>query len=863
MDSSLGRSISFGPFRLYPAARVIERDGARLAVGSRALDILIVLTERAGEVVSHKELIQRVWRSLVVSPSSLRVHVAGLRKALGEGEGEGESQYVANVPGQGYCFVAPIRRLDSDELGASAPDLLVPDPQPPPPRRNHNLPSQVTSFIGREKEIQQLKGLLTSTRLLTLTGAGGCGKTRLALRVASEVLDGFADGCWLVELAPLGDSTLVVQTVANVLAIEKRSRSLAEAISERLEAKCLLLILDNAEHLVEPCAELADLLLRRCSGLEIVVTSREPLGVSGELTYRVPSLSIPEAEDATSEAVLACEATRLFVERARLHRPDFEVTSTNARALTSICRRLDGIALAIELAAARTRTMSIEELNRHLDDRFGILTGGHRTALPRHRTLRSLIDWSHDLLSAAEKTALRRVAVFAGGFTVDAAEFVCAGESVDRSNAFDLMTSLTDKNLLVAQTREDATRFGMLETVRHYTLARLHASGEEEPVRVRHLEYLLALAERLDETQTDAQRKAMLGRMDVEHDNVRAALAWCEATAARSVMGLRLAGKLDLFWKVRGHFAEGTGWIARLLAAAPPDEPTEDHAVAHHTAGTLAFHEAHYQGAEAHYREALAIFQRLGQRRHIARTLGNLGNLALAREEHQTARQLYEQGLAIAREVGDRRSIATGLHCLGLLASDSGDFALAQELLEEGIAIARDMGDWSPAAMLGELGRVRHVQGDLSAARELLMEALGAERQFGDKVGIAMTLTRLGVLFHDLGDFAAAKTHLREALTIEQAMNDQKIMALTLEAFASLSTEFADPYHAARLFGRAERLREEIGGTAFEVPVERTRSERSVADARLALNDDVAFDRAWSKGRSMTLAEAVREALDI
>jgi non-specific serine/threonine protein kinase len=313
------------------------------------------------------------------------------------------------------------------------------------------------------------------------------------MQVTAEILDGFQDGCWLVELAPLRDPALVVQTVANVLAIEgQASGSLSEAIAEHLATKCLILVLDNAEHLVEPCAELADLLLRRCSGLEIVVTSREPLGVSGELIYRVPSLSTPEAEDATSESVFACEAVQLFVERARLQRPDFEVTSKNARTLTSICRRLDGIALAIELAAARTRTMSIKELNGHLDDRFGILTGGNRTALPHHRTLRSLIDWSYDLLSAAEKTMLRRVAIFAGGFTVDSAECVCAGDGVDRGKVFDLLTSLTDKNILIAETHEDSTRFGMLESVRHYAWDRLRESGEEEPMRVRHRQYFLA-----------------------------------------------------------------------------------------------------------------------------------------------------------------------------------------------------------------------------------------------------------------------------------------------------------------------------------------------------------------------------------
>jgi predicted ATPase/DNA-binding winged helix-turn-helix (wHTH) protein len=884
MFSSLGRSISFGPFTLYPVGRVVERDGARLAMGSRALDILIVLTERAGELVSHKELTQRVWRSLVVTPGSLRVHVAGLRKALGDGEGK--VQYIANVPGQGYCFVAPIRRFDPDELGVSAAEAAerstpesdatlaaqeqalrsdvgsaarAPDPQPP--RRRHNLPNQLTSFIGREKEIRELKGLLSSTRLLTLTGAGGCGKTRLAIQLAAEVLDDFPDGCWLVELAPLGDPMLVVQTVANVLDIKAQGdASLAELISERLATRRLLLALDNAEHLLEPCASLADLLLRRCSGLKLVVTSRESLGLNGELTYRVPSLSIPDAEAATTEAVLACEAARLFVERARLHRADFEVTPKNARALTSICRRLDGIALAIELAAPRTRTMSIDELDRNLDNRFEILTGGHRTALPRHRTLRSLIDWSYDLLDLAERTMLRRASVFAGGFTVDAAECVCADDIVQFESVFDLLTALTDKNLLVADTRQEPTRFGMLESVRHYARDRLRESGEDELILSRHVAYFLALAERLDEIGIDTERKALLSRLDAEHDNVRAALAWCEATAAQSITGLRLAGRLDWFWRIRGHFSEGRGWIARLLASTHAAESTEDHAVALHAAGILAYHERDYSAAEALYREALSIFRRLGHRPRIARTLGNLGNLAQHQDQFVVARQLFEEALTIAREIGDRRSIWLGLQCLANLALDTGDLTSAEQLFEEALPIARELGDWSTAVIFGSLGALRQLQDDPSGAREALMEALDAERQFGNKAGIVITLTALGEVSHDLGDLAAAKALLKEAWTIEQAVNDRKAMAATLEALAGLSTALADPYRAARLFGRAERFREELGGDTISTvpPSQRSRRQRHVAAARRAAQNDAEFDRAWTEGRSMTLAEAVQ-----
>ena len=301
------------------------------------------------------------------------------------------------------------------------------------------------------------------------------------------------------------------------------------------------------------------------------MTSRERLGIAGEMTYRVPSLSVPEARhDTTRDEVLAFEATRLFIERARLHRPDFDVTGKDAAALALVCRRLDGIALAIELAAPRVRAMSLEELSTRIGDRFAVLTGGSRTALPRHRTLRSLVDWSHDLLGDAEKAVLRRASVFAGGWTLEAAERVCSGDGVDRTGMLDLLTSLADKNLAVAETHADGTRFGMLETVRHYAQDRLRESGEAEAIRDNHVEFFLAMARALlDPLQNDSELQAKLLRLDREHDNVRAALAWCEAAAVRATKGLELAGELYWFWRMRGHYGEGRGWIARLLAVAP------------------------------------------------------------------------------------------------------------------------------------------------------------------------------------------------------------------------------------------------------------------------------------------------------
>jgi len=397
--------------------------------------------------------------------------------------------------------------------------------------------------------------------------------------------------------------------------------------------------------------------------------------------------------------------------------------------------------------------------------------------------------------------------------------------------------------------------------VRHYAQDRLRESDEEQAVRDRHVDYFLDLAGALvDQTQTDSHLQAKLSRLDREHDNLRTALAWCEAAPARSVRGLGLAGQLYWFWRMRGHYTEGRSWIARLLAIAPETEREDAHASAFHAAGALAFLQGDYSVAEARHREALAIWRQLGSRRGIARSLNSLGSIANSRGELSTARGLYQDALSIAREIGDRRSISMGLHCLGMVAHDAGNYIEAQALLEECVCISRDIGAWRAAVALSELGDVREAQGDLVAARSLRLEALKGQRELGDRPGIAKTLVGLATVLHDGGDYSAAKSHLREALDIVPT-GDALSHLNWLDAFAGLSLQFASATGAARLWGCTQRLREEIGA-AMSTP-ERTRQERLVAAARSALHDDAAFDLAWKQGRSWTLDEAVRYALSL
>jgi non-specific serine/threonine protein kinase len=455
---------------------------------------------------------------------------------------------------------------------------------------------------------------------------------------------------------------------------------------------------------------------------------------------------------------------------------------------------------------------------------------------------------------------LRRVAVFSGGVTVDSAEFVCVGGSVGRGDAVDLLTSLTDKNLLQAETHENATRFGMLETVRQYAFDRLRESGEEALQHTRHFEFFADLADALVAESIEEQRNVRLKRLDRELDNLRAALAWCDADAARAPGGLRLAGKLVWFWITRGYFSEGRGWIERYLAASPDGEGDEDRAKAFATAGAMAYHQDDYEPAVAYHQEAIALYRRIGQGYKATSLLGNLGALAVNRGDYQEARGLFDEALAGAREAGDRRSVALCLYNLGVLACATGDFEQARVVLEECVTVSREQGKWSAAGALQQFGWVRHAQGQHEEARSLLTESLDLHREFEDKLGVARTLYYLGMVSHDIGDIAGAKAQLHEALTLEQTVGDRILSASTLEALAGLSLEFATPLDAARLWGAAQRVREEIG--APQELVLKGRCERLIVAARKNWCDDAAFDAAWSEGRTMSLEAAVRLALE-
>ena len=689
------------------------------------------------------------------------------------------------------------------------------------PELPNNLPLQVTSLVGREKEVAEVLRLMQETRLLTLTGSGGCGKTRLALQAAAEMLDGTGSGVWFFELAPLTDPALVPQTVAAVLGIkETPGKDPTRNLVDHLASKYILLVLDNCEHILAACAALADSLLHGCPRVLILATSREGLGIAGETTYRVPSLSLPDPnEPQTQENLARYESVRLFTERARQVETTFAVTDQNAGALASVCHRLDGIPLAIELAAARIRSLTLEDINARLDHRFRLLTGGSRTALPRQQTLRSLIDWSYDLLNESEKALLCRLSVFAGGFSLESAEQVCAGGPFEEPEVLDLLASLCDKSLVSAEPAGSTVRYRILETVRQYGRDRLLEGGDCELWRDRHLDHFLAFAEEAEQELTKQDQQSWFDRVEREHDNLRAALEWCNAPSIKAEYGLRVAVALWRFWLVHGYLCEGRDRIERALINGKRGD-AEIRAKALNAAGNLTQQQGDYEAARALYQESLAIFSELGDRRRIAGSLVNLGNLAKAQGKYPAARDLYEEGLVIFRELGHRSGIAASLGNLGIVAYEQGEYPASRALHEEALSISLEEGHrWGIANMSCNLGNVLYQQGEFTAALTLQLESLATRYELGDRLGIQDSMQSLALLASTLGNSDLA----------------------------------------ARIWGFAERLREEL--CAPLPPNEIPSYEERIEAAQKASGDVGAFDRAWQVGREMNLDHLMETAI--
>jgi predicted ATPase/class 3 adenylate cyclase len=712
-----------------------------------------------------------------------------------------------------------LHQLVIDGLPADFPPIRSRD------ARLTNLPSERTSFVGREREMGEVTELLERTRLLTLTGPGGTGKTRLALRVAAENLDRFADGVFLTELSSITDPALVPSAVAEALRMrEQPGRGITDSLSDHLGERELLLVLDNFEQ-VAPAASVVARLLDAASRLKVLVTSRVPLHISGEQEYRVPPMALPDPGQPPDLATLTgYESVALFIERATAVRPGFLVTDANASALAEITARLDGLPLAIELAASRLKLLTPETLLNRLERRLPLLTGGPRDVPERQRTLRRAIEWSEDLLNPDERALFTRLSVFVGGWNLESAEAVCGpGLGVDVLEGLGVLMDAS----LVRQVPDGEARFTMLETIGEYATGRLIQSGEEQEVRRRHAEHFRDLAEQSDPgffhrvAGAGKEQGAHVERLDQEHDNVRAALEWAIA-ASDVVTGLRTAAAMSWFWQHRGHFSEGRGWLERLLplpGAASPDSVRGRSLLA---LGDMAYWQSDYGPVRSAYEEAGEIARAADEPRLLAWSLLNIADLPFVEEDYERAEVLLTEGLAAAEEAGDR--------------------SLAAEIRA---VLARN--DW-------------YDRDDPAAALEPIREAIAIHRDTGAPRLVAINLNRLGFIELLLGELDAAQEHLRESLGMITEAGSVVTNWVILRGLAEIASRRAQHRRAARLIGAVARIRDEVwgGGSPQQIPQMPAWGDAE-AEARRALGED-AFEHARAEGYAMSRLEAVAYA---
>lgn len=723
-----------------------------------------------------------------------------------------------------------------------------------------NLPIQLTSFIGRESALVELRHNLSRARLLTLSGPGGCGKTRLALQLAGELTTDFPDGLWFVDLVPLADSSLVAQKVMSAAGVrEQADRSAQETLTGFFAAKRSLLVLDNCEHLIEGVAGLVDTLLRTTAELTVLTTSREALRLTGEVVWPVSPLSVPSGDRMrTAAEIRASDAVHLFTDRVALSQPGFKLTDENATSVAAICRQLDGLPLAIELAAPRIASLSPSQFLARLGDRLNLVSRSSRTAPAKQQTLEATFDWSYQLLTEVQRMLFRRLAVFSAPFSLEAVEAVCSGEGIAADDVLYLIGELVEKSLVVAEHGAgDELRYRLLETVRRYALSRLRELGDDRYVQQRLVQFCISVAEHAAERLHTPDALLWMDLLDDQEDNLRSVLGWCKTHDPPS--GLKLASLLVEYWDLRGRLTEGRKWLAEFLSLNQAGNEARANALA--GTGLLAWRQGDNTSAQNQYEECLAIGRLTRNRGLEARGLRGLGDAVLGLGEYGRADALCRESLEIFRSLGDAAETAQTLSRLGNAAFNQADRAKSLPFYEESLALYRQLGDRVGIAnQLWSLSTVRLLAGEIASGRLLVDECLDIRTEIKDELGIPYARIMVGYAAMHVGDLLSGQIELCAGLSRMQELGDRWGIATTLQFMSGLAVFASKWGDAVRLAGASEAVRASIG--AQPLPSVQSVAEPWLASARRRLPVQEA-DRAYREGRQMTTDSAVAFALGL